>query len=43
MKVRVLGIQSGTVVDGMTNQEYVDKQIKYMEEAVEKELSLIHI
>lgn len=37
MKVRVLGIQSGTVVDGMTNKEYVDKQIKYMEEAVEKE------
>ncbi|MCQ2522800.1 MAG: carbon-nitrogen hydrolase family protein [Lachnospiraceae bacterium] len=37
MKVKVLGIQPGTVVDGMTNEEYVDKQIEYMEEVVAKE------
>lgn len=37
MKVKVLGIQPGTVVDGMTNDEYVDKQIAFMEELVEKE------
>lgn len=35
--IKVLGIQPGTVVDGMTNEEYVDKQIAYMEEAVKKE------
>ena len=37
MKVKVVGLQPGTVTPGMTNQEYVDKQIAYMEEVVEKE------
>lgn len=37
MQIKVLGIQPGTVVDGMTNAEYVDRQIEYMEELVEKE------
>ncbi|MBQ0042599.1 MAG: carbon-nitrogen hydrolase family protein [Lachnospiraceae bacterium] len=37
MKVKVLGIQPGTVTPGMTNEEYVDRQIEYMEELVEKE------
>ena len=37
MKVKVLGIQPGTVTKGMTNQEYVDRQISFMEELVEKE------
>lgn len=37
MKVKVVGIQPGTVKDGMTNQEYVDKQIEFMEEIVAKE------
>ena len=37
MKVKVLGIQPGTVTDGMTNEEYVDRQISFMEELVEKE------
>lgn len=37
MKIKVLGIQSGTVSSGMTNKEYFDKQISYMEEVVEKE------
>lgn len=37
MKVKVLGIQPGTVTDGMTNADYVDRQIEFMEEAVSKE------
>lgn len=37
MKVKVVGIQPGTVKPGMTNQEYVEKQIHYMEELAEKE------
>lgn len=37
MKVKVLGIQPGTVTPGMTNQEYVEKQIAFMEEKVETE------
>lgn len=36
-KIKVVGIQPGTVEDGMTNEEYVDKQIAYMEEVVKKE------
>ena len=30
MKVKVVGLQPGTVTPGMTNQEYVDKQIAYI-------------
>lgn len=37
MKVKVVGIQPGTVTGNMTNEEYVEKQIQYMEEVVEKE------
>lgn len=37
MKIKVLGIQPGTVTDGMTNSEYVDRQISFMEELVGKE------
>lgn len=37
MEIKVVGIQPGTVESGMTNQEYFDKQINYMEEIVEKE------
>lgn len=37
MKVKVVGIQPGTVTPGMSNEEYVDKQIGYMETLVEKE------
>lgn len=32
MKVRVMGIQPGTVKPGMTNKEYFDQQIKFTEE-----------
>ena len=32
MKIRVLGIQSGTVTGNMTNEEYFDRQIQLMEE-----------
>lgn len=32
MKIRVLGIQSGTVAGNMTNEEYFDRQIQLMEE-----------
>ncbi|MCR5209936.1 MAG: carbon-nitrogen hydrolase family protein [Lachnospiraceae bacterium] len=37
MKVKIAGLQPGTVTPGMTNQEYVDKQIEFMEEVVSKE------
>lgn len=37
MEVKVVGIQPGTVAPGMTNQEYFDRQIAYMEEVVKKE------
>lgn len=37
MKMKVVGIQPGTVTPGMTNEEYVDRQISYMEEVVAKE------
>lgn len=37
MKVKVLGIQPGTVAPGMSNQEYVDRQIDLMEKRVQKE------
>lgn len=30
MKVNILGIQPGTVTDGMTNEEYFNKQIDFM-------------
>lgn len=32
MKVRVLGIQPGTVTEGMSNDEYFEKQIAFLEE-----------
>lgn len=37
MKVKVVGIQPGTVKGKMTDKEYVEKQVKYMEEVVNKE------
>ena len=37
MKVKVVGIQPGTVTGKMTDAEYVNRQIAYMEEVVEKE------
>lgn len=37
MGIKILGIQSGVCTDGMTNQEYFDRQIAFMEEAVAKE------
>lgn len=37
MKIKVLGIQSGTVEVGMTDWEYVEKQVSFMEKAVIKE------
>ena len=37
MEIKVVGIQPGTVTPGMSNEEYVDKQIAYMESVVEKE------
>lgn len=37
MKVKLLGIQSGAVEAGMTGEEYVAKQIAFMEGAVEAE------
>ena len=37
MNVKVLGIQPGTVTNGMTNEEYVNRQIALMEQLVEKE------
>ena len=35
MKVNILGIQPGTVTEGMTNKEYFDKQIDLMCEQIE--------
>ena len=32
MKVRILGIQSGTVTEGMTNEEFFQKQLELAEE-----------
>lgn len=37
MKVKVLGIQPGTVPEEMTDREYVEKQVSYMEDAVREE------
>lgn len=37
MKVKVLGIQPGTVTGGMTNDEYVERQVSFMEELVKEE------
>ena len=31
MKIRILGIQPGTVTDGMTNAEYFQKQLELAE------------
>lgn len=36
MKINVMAIQPGTVAEGMSNQEYFDKQIAYMEEQLSK-------
>ncbi|MBR5507703.1 MAG: carbon-nitrogen hydrolase family protein, partial [Clostridia bacterium] len=36
MKARIMGIQPGTVTHGMTNQEYFDKQISFMEKQLDK-------
>jgi beta-ureidopropionase len=37
MNVKVVGIQAGTVVGDMTNAEYFNRQIAYMEETVARE------
>lgn len=37
MKMKILGIQSGTVTDGMTDAEYLEKQITFCEEQINKE------
>lgn len=43
MKVNILGIQPGTVIDGMTNEEYFNKQIDFMCDELESSIEKVDL